>query len=202
MYEMFLGPIEDAKPWSTKGIEGVFKFLKKTWRLFHNQEGVFEISNVKPTNSELKILHKTIKKITWDIENLSFNTSVSAFMICVNELQEIKCNKREILENLLILLSPFAPHIAAELWEKLGNNQAIEKQQWPTFIESYLVESSFLYPVSINGKLRTQIELALDLSKDHVEAVVIQNDVVLKWVDGNMIKKFIFVPGKIINIVV
>jgi leucyl-tRNA synthetase len=202
MYEMFLGPIEDAKPWNTKGIEGVYKFLRKTWRLFHNTSGSFEMSSELPDEKELKTLHKTIKKITWDIENLSFNTSISAFMICVNELQELKCNKRSVLEPLLILLSPFAPHFAEELWEKCGHSGGVSKVIWPVFEEKYLTESNINYPISINGKMRTQINLPTNMGKDEVEKAVLADETVQKWLEGKPLKKFIFVPGKIVNVVV
>jgi leucyl-tRNA synthetase len=202
MYEMFLGPIEDAKPWNTKGIEGVYKFLRKTWRLFHNTFGSFELSSELPDEKELKTLHKTIKKITWDIENLSFNTSISAFMICVNELQELKCNKQSVLEPLLILLSPFAPHFAEELWEKCGHSGGISRATWPVFEEKYLTESNINYPISINGKMRTQISLPANMGKDEVEKAVLADETVQKWLEGKPLKKFIFVPGKIVNVVV
>lgn len=202
MYEMFLGPIEDAKPWSTKGIEGVYKFLKKLWRLFYNEQGMFHISDDAPNEKELKTLHKTIKKVTSDIESLSFNTSVSAFMICVNELQEQKCNKRQILEPLLILLSPFAPHIAEELWEQMGHKGGLSKINWPEFKEAYLTESSISYPVSVNGKTRAQITVSATAAKDEVEKLVLADETVQKWMEGKPVKKFIFVPGKIVNVVV
>lgn len=202
MYEMFLGPIQDSKPWNMQGIEGVFKFLKKFWRLFHSAQEEFFVSTEKANNAELKVLHKTIKKITSDIETLSFNTSVSAFMICVNELQDLKCYKTEILEPLVILLSPFAPHICEELWEKLGNSGGITNQKWPEFNEKFLEENSFNYPISINGKVRTQIEFSLSETKEKIEQTVLNNEVVLKWLEGKEAKKFILVPGKIINVVI
>ncbi|MCO6495882.1 MAG: leucine--tRNA ligase [Bacteroidetes bacterium] len=202
MYEMFLGPIEDAKPWSTKGIEGVYKFLRKLWRLFYNEQEEFYLSEEKPNEKEFKTLHKTIKKVTSDIESLSFNTSVSAFMICVNELQELKCNKRQVLEPLLILLSPFAPHICEELWEKCRHHGGISKVTWPEFKEEYLTESNITYPISVNGKTRAQITVPATAGKDEVEKLVLANEIVQKWMEGKTLKKFIFVPGKIVNVVV
>ncbi|MCK9481103.1 MAG: leucine--tRNA ligase [Bacteroidia bacterium] len=202
LYEMFLGPIEDAKPWSTKGIEGVYKFLKKLWRLFYNENGSFYLSNEKPSEKELKTLHKTIKKVSGDIESLSFNTSVSAFMICVNELQDLQCNKRQILEPLLILLSPFAPHVTEELWEQCGHEGGISTCQWPEFKEEYLTESSIAYPVSINGKTRVQITLPATANQEQVQEAVLANEIVIKWMEGKPVRKFIFVPGKIVNVVI
>lgn len=201
MYEMFLGPLTDSKPWNTHGIEGVSRFMGKFWRLFHQNEA-FAISNEPATKEELKSLHKTIKKVTEDIENMSFNTSVSAFMMCVNDLQQFKCNKREILEPLLIILAPFAPHITEELWAALGNNTSIHTAQWPAFNNEYLVENSFSYPVSINGKTRTNIEFALDMDTKEIEVQVLQNEIVQKWLEGNAPKKIIVVKGRIINVVV
>lgn len=202
MYEMFLGPIQDAKPWSTQGIEGVYKFLKKTWRLVSSEEENYELSREVATDKERKILHKTIKKITADLEELSFNTSISAFMICVNELQDLKCNKREIIEPLLILLSPFAPHFAEELWAHIGNNESIQFQNWPQYHEAYLTESEINYPVSINGKTRTQMLIPSNATAEQVKQLVLQDEIILKWTEGKELKKFIFVPNKIVNIVV
>lgn len=201
LYEMFLGPLTDSKPWNTHGIEGVSRFLGKFWRLFFQNEQL-TISNEKATAEELKILHKTIKKVTEDIESMSFNTSVSAFMVCVNELGGLKCNKKEILESLLILLAPFAPHITEELWEALGNNESIHNSNWPTFNAAYLVENSFNYPISINGKTRTQLEFPIDAGSEEIEAVVLQNEVVLKWTEGKAPKKIIVVKNRIVNIVI
>lgn len=201
MYEMFLGPLTDSKPWNTHGIEGVSRFMGKFWRLFHQSEA-FSISKDKAAPEELKVLHKAIKKVSEDIENMSFNTSVSAFMMCVNDLQQLKCNKREILEPLLIILAPFAPHITEELWAALGNPNSIHTALWPAYNAAYLVENSFSYPVSINGKTRTNIEFALDLDSKEIEAAVLQNDVVQKWLEGKAPKKIIVVKGRIINVVV
>lgn len=202
MYEMFLGPVEQSKPWDTKGIEGVHRFLKKFWRLFFDDTKGKVWNGEKATDSELKILHKAIKKIEEDTERFSFNTAVSAFMVCVNELTDAKCNKREILEPLLIMLVPYAPHIAEELWHALGNTTTILDANFPVFNASYLVESSKEYPISINGKLRTNINIALDATQEEVEKIVLTNEVVKKWVEDKPIKKFIFVKNKMVNVVI
>ncbi|WP_140938376.1 leucine--tRNA ligase [Sphingobacterium lumbrici] len=203
LYEMFLGPLEQAKPWNTNGIEGVYKFLRKVWRLFHDAEGNFNVSEEEPTKAEYKALHKIIKKVEDDIERFSFNTSVSAFMICVNELTELRCNKRQILQDLIIVLEPYAPHITEELWTLLGNEAgAISYATYPIFNPEYLVESEFAYPVSINGKMKMNLPLALDLDAKAVEEIVIGNTDVQRYLDGKAVKKLIFVKGKIINIVV
>ncbi|MBI5542225.1 MAG: leucine--tRNA ligase [Bacteroidia bacterium] len=201
MYEMFLGPLEQAKPWDTAGIEGVHRFFRKLWKLYHDENNKFQISDEKANPQELKALHKLIKKVKEDIEAFSFNTSVSAFMICVNELTELKCNKKEILEPLNIILSPFAPHIAEELWQLMGNNQSILKATYPKFEEYYLVESNKLYPVSFNGKVRYQLELPLNMTKEEIEKAALENEQTKKWLEGKEPKKLIVVPGKIINIV-
>ena len=200
LFEMFLGPLEQAKPWKTSGISGVHSFLKKLWKLFYNGEEL-SISDSVPTAEELKTLHKTIKKVEEDIENFSFNTSVSTFMIAVNELITQKCNKRAILEPLLILISPYAPHIAEELWEKLGNTESISTAPFPIFEPQYLVESSKNYPVSFNGKMRFTMELPLDMTKDDIEKVVLAHQKTQAQLAGRVPKKIIIVPGKIINIV-
>lgn len=203
LYEMFLGPLEQSKPWNTNGIEGVFKFLRKLWRLFHDNDGNFKISNDAPTKAELKSLHKIIKKVEEDIERFSFNTSVSAFMICVNELTELKCNKVDILTPLVITLHPYAPHITEELWSLLGNYEgSLSYAPYPTFHPEYLVESEYAYPISINGKMRMNLSLSLDLDQQAVQEIVLANEEVQKHIDGKAIKKIIFVKGKIINIVV
>jgi leucyl-tRNA synthetase len=201
MYEMFLGPIEISKPWDMNGIEGVHKFLKKLWRLFYKQEN-FVVSDENPTNDELKSLHKAIKKVSEDIERFSFNTSISAFMICVNELSDLKCNKKQILQPFIQLLAPFAPHVCDELWNKLGNETSIHLSDFPKFEQKFLVENSFKYPVSFNGKTRFLLELPADMSKDEVEAAVLANENSQKWLDGKTPKKVIVVPKRIINIVV
>ena len=200
MYEMFLGPIEQAKPWNTAGISGVHSFLKKTWRLYHNDE-TFYVSDKPPSAESLKSLHHTIKKVTEDIEHFSFNTCISAFMICVNELTAQKCNERAILEPLAILLSPFAPHLAEELWSLLENNTSIALASYPVFEEKYLVESTKNYPVSFNGKMRFTRELSLDLSPKEIEEIILADEQTQKQLQGRTPKKVIVVPGKIINIV-
>ncbi|MGI8597854.1 MAG: leucine--tRNA ligase [Chitinophagaceae bacterium] len=201
MYEMFLGPVEMSKPWDTKGIEGVHRFLKKLWRLFNNENGI-SVSNEEPTAAEYKILHKTIKKIEEDTERFSFNTAVSAFMVCVNELADAKCNKKKILEPLLVLLTSYAPHIAEELWHQSGNESTILNASFPKLEEKYLVETSKEYPVSINGKLRTQINIDLDASHEQVEGIVMANTVVQKWIEGKPVIKLIYIKGKMVNVVV
>jgi leucyl-tRNA synthetase len=202
MYEMFLGPVELSKPWDTKGIEGVFRFLKKYWKLFLDESGNFTVSEEKPAPAELKILHKTILKTREDIERFSFNTTVSSFMICVNELTDLKCNKREILEPLNILISSFAPHIAEELWSLLGHNVTIAHASFPEFNEEFIREDTFTYPVSFNGKLRFQLELPNGVTPQEAEAAVIAAPESQKWLAGGAPKKVIFVPKKIINVVV
>lgn len=201
LYEMFLGPLEQFKPWNTNGIDGVFKFLKKLWRLYHDQDGKLNLSDEKPNAEELKVLHKTIKKAQEDMEGYSFNTSVSSFMICVNELTALKCNKKAILEPLAIVVSPYAPHIAEELWSLLGNTGSIVEAAYPTFNPAYLEENVHEYPVSINGKVRVKLPLAVNLSKEEIEAQALENEVVQKWLEGKTPKKVIVVPKKIVNIV-
>lgn len=200
LYEMFLGPLEQSKPWNTNGITGVHGFLKKLWRLFY-QTGSFNVSDEAATKAELKVLHKTIKKVIEDIERFSFNTSVSTFMICVNELSDLKCNKRNILEPLLICLSPYAPHIAEELWKQLGHTNTITFEPFPECNESYLVDDSFSYPISFNGKTRFNLELAATLSPHEIEALVLAHENTIKYLDGKPIKKVIVVPKKIVNVV-
>jgi len=201
MYEMFLGPLEQSKPWDTKGITGVHGFLKKYWRLFH-LNGNFEVSDAEPTKDALKTLHKTIKKLRDDLDRFSFNTGVSSFMICVNELTDQKCNNRHILEQLTILMAPYAPHITEEIWSKLGHVEgSLSDASYPTFNEAHLVESAYDYPVSFNGKMRFKLTLPLDLSQDEIQASVLANADAQKWLEGKTPKKFIIVPGKIINMV-
>lgn len=202
MYEMFLGPVEASKPWDTKGIEGVHRFLRKLWRLLFDDLKGKIWTDAKATDAELKVLHRTIKKIEEDTERFSFNTAVSTFMICVNELADLKCNKKEVIEQLLILLAPYAPHICEELWHQLGNKGSVLDADYPTFNPALLVESTKDYPVSVNGKLRTNIILPLNLEQPQVEELVLQNEVVQKWLDGNPPKKIIFVKNKMINVVV
>lgn len=202
MYEMFLGPVEMSKPWDTKGIEGVHRFLKKLWRLFFDEVKGKVWTEEKATEAELKVLHKAIKQIEDVTERFSFNTGVSGFMIAVNELSDLKCNKREILEPVLILLAPYAPHIAAELWSLLGNTSPVLDAPYPVFEQKYVTESSKEYPISINGKLRTTMVIALDAAQPEVEALVLENEVVKKWLEGKAPKKIIFVKGKMINVVI
>ncbi len=202
LYEMFLGPLEQFKPWNTNGIDGVNKFLRKLWRLFHDEQGNFNVSDAAPSKDELKSLHKAIKKAEEDIERYSFNTSVSTFMICVNELSALKCNNRSILEDLIVIISPYAPHITEELWALLGHKQSIINAAYPTFDASYLVEDSIEYPVMVNGKMRAKIQLSADLSKDEIEAAALANENVQKWLEGKTPKKVIVVPKKIVNLVI
>ncbi|MBO6495217.1 MAG: leucine--tRNA ligase [Roseivirga sp.] len=202
LYEMFLGPLEQFKPWNTNGIDGVRKFLGKLWRLFHNGQGEFEVSDAAPSKDELKSLHKTIKKAEEDIERYSFNTSVSTFMICVNELSALKCNNRAVLQDLLVVISPYAPHITEELWSLLGHETSIVDTSYPEFNKEYLKESDIEYPVMINGKMRTKLQLSADMSKAEIEAAALADETVQKWLEGKPPKKVIVVPKKIVNLVV
>ncbi len=202
LYEMFLGPLEQFKPWNTNGIDGVKKFLGKLWRLFHNGQGDFEVSDAAPSKEELKALHKTIKKAAEDIDRYSFNTSVSTFMICVNELSALKSNNRAILEELLVVISPYSPHITEELWSLLGHETSIIDATYPEYNEEYLKEDDVEYPVMINGKMRAKIQVSADLSKDEVQAEALANETVQKWLEGKAPKKVIVVPNKIVNLVV
>ena len=202
MYEMFLGPLEQFKPWNTNGISGVNNFLRKLWRLFHDTEENFAVTDTEATKEELKTLHKTIKKVGEDIEAFSFNTSVSTFMVCVNELTAQQCNKRSILEPLVVLISAYAPHIAEELWEQLGHNDGVTYQDFPTFDASHLVESSHMYPVSFNGKMRFKVEYALDMDRAEIEKQILAHEKSIHYLEGKAPKKVIIVPKKIINIVV
>lgn len=201
MYEMFLGPIEQSKPWNTNGITGVSGFLKKLWKLFF-ASGHFSVTEEAATAKELKVLHKTIKKVTDDMERFSFNTSVSTFMICVNELTDLKCSKREILEPITILIAPFAPHLAEELWNRLGNKESIVNASYPLFDDKHLLENEFEYPVSINGKTRFKITLGSELSKGEVEAAVMKSGEMIKYLNDTIVKKVIVVPGRIVNVVI
>lgn len=202
MYEMFLGPIEMSKPWDTKGIEGVHRFLKKMWRLYADEQQGLIVTDEAATDAELKALHKTIRKIGDDIERFSFNTSVSQFMICVNELSSLNCHKRSILQPLAVVIAPFAPHFAEELWHLLGNEGSVVDAAYPQYEEKYVVENSKMYPVAINGKARAEMEFALDMDKAELEQQVLANETVQKWMEGKPMKKFIYVPGKMINVVV
>ena len=200
LYEMFLGPLEQSKPWNTAGITGAHSFLKKLWKLYFDDNGS-KITDAESSAENLKTLHKTIKKVEEDIANFSFNTSVSTFMICVNELTAQKCTSRKILEPLAILVSPYAPHIAEELWEKLGHSESISTATFPTFEPKYLVESNKEYPISFNGKMKFTMELPLDLSKEEIEAAVMGHEKTQNQLAGREPKKVIVVPGKIVNIV-
>jgi leucyl-tRNA synthetase len=200
LYEMFLGPIDQAKPWNTAGITGTFSFLNKFWNLYHENKK-FTVNDKVPSKNALKILHKTIKKVTSDIENFSFNTSVSAFMICVNELSSMNCNNRSILKDICILLSPFAPHICEELWNKLGNNESISSTNYPDFNPELVKEKSIEYPVSFNGKLRFKINLEASIEIEKIKKIILNNEKTSKYLEGKEIKRLIIVPKKIINIV-
>ncbi len=202
MYEMFLGPIEQSKPWDTKGIEGVHRFLKKLWRLYIDEQKGVIVTHGEADNESLKVLHKTIKKVEDDIERYSFNTAVSAFMVCVNELTDLKCHNQSILEPLLILLAPYAPHIAEELYHLIGNSTSVINASFPKLDEKYLVESEKEYPVSINGKVRTTITISLDALQDEVETIALNNETVMKWIGDKKPKKIIYVKNKMINVVV
>ena len=201
LYEMFLGPLEAHKPWDTQGIDGVYKFLRKFWRLFLNGEE-FSVSDEVPTKEELKVLHKTLKKIEFDIENFSFNTSIPAFMICTNELAALKCNKRAILEPLVVAIAPYAPHIAEELWHLLGHAESVTGATFPQWEEKYLVEDSFEYPVSFNGKVRFKLNMPLTATQAEIEAAVKASPEAGKWLEGKEIRKMIIVPKKIVNVVI
>ena len=200
LYEMFLGPLEQSKPWNTAGITGVHGFLKKLWRLYFDEKGL-QVIKTEPSKENLKTLHKTIKKVVEDIEHFSFNTTVSSFMICVNELTAQNCNSRAILEPLVVLVSPYAPHIAEELWAQLGHDTSISTVPFPVFEPKYLVEHSKEYPISFNGKMRFTLELPSDMAKEEIEATVLAHEKTKKQLEGRIPKKVIVVPGKIVNIV-
>ncbi len=202
LYEMFLGPIEQSKPWDDKGIEGVFRFLKRFWRLFHENKGDFCVAPETASEEELKILHKTIKKVSGDIERFAFNTAISAFMTLLNKLYDLKCNKKEILEPFVILLSPFAPHICEETWQKLGHEESIVFEQYPEYDEKYIVEELITYPVSFNGKTRFKMKLPTDMDIEEIKRNVIEAEESQKWIKDKKVKKVIVVPGKIVNVVV
>ena len=203
MYEMFLGPLEQSKPWNTNGIEGVFKFLRKFWRLFHNDQWVFTVSDAEPSKAELKSLHKIIRKVEEDVERFSFNTSVSSFMIAVNELTDLKCNNKAILQDMVTILSSYAPHICEELWTLLGNEAGtLSYATYPKFNGTYLIEDEFAYPISINGKTKMNLSISLSLDATATEAVVLANADVLRYLDGKSPKKVIVVKGRIVNMVV
>ena len=201
LYEMFLGPLEYSKPWDTHGIDGVFRFLRRLWTLFYQDDKLI-VSDEKADKEELKSLHKLIKKVDYDIENMSFNTSVSAFMTCINELTSLKCNKREILTDLVKVLSPFAPFITEELWQNaLGNKDSVCLTDWPVFNEAYLVEDEVTYAISFNGKARFNLTFPADTDPKEIEKVALEHENSQKWIDGKSIRKVIVVPKKIVNIV-
>jgi leucyl-tRNA synthetase len=202
LYEMFLGPLEHHKPWDTKGIEGVFRFIRKLWRLYHDNDGAFALTDEDPNAAELKILHRTIKKIREDIERFSFNTAVSTFMICVNELSDLRCRKKQILEPLAVLIAPYAPHIGEELWHQLGHEETITYSAYPEWDDKYLIEETFLYPVSFNGKLRFKLEFPLDMCREDIEKAVLESEEAQRWLENKPPKKVIVVPKRIINVVV
>jgi len=202
MYEMFLGPVEQSKPWDTKGIEGVHRFLKKFWRLFFDDiKGKVWVDEAASLD-ELKVLHKTIKKIEEDTDRHSFNTAVSMFMICVNELYDLGCHKKTVLSDLLVLMTPYAPHFCEELWQVLGNDGLVIDAAFPIFDAKYVLETAKDYPVSINGKMRTNIAIDLSCTEAEVSEIVMANAVVQKWMEGKPVKKLIFVKGKMINVVI
>ncbi|MCZ2281865.1 MAG: class I tRNA ligase family protein [Bacteroidales bacterium] len=202
LYEMFLGPIEQSKPWDTNGIEGVFRFIRKLWRLFHDEHNNFRVTDEPPTSEELRVIHGTIKKVKEDIEQFSFNTGVSNFMICVNELHELKCHKRQVLEPLVKIVSPYAPHIAEELWQLLGYNESSANTSFPENKDEYLIQNTFEYPVSFNGKLRFKMIFPTDATISEIEKKILESEHTLKWIEGKKIKKVIVVPQRIINVVV
>jgi leucyl-tRNA synthetase len=201
LYEMFLGPVEQSKPWDTNGIDGVGRFLRKFWNLFFNGD-TFTVSDETPAPNELKSIHKLIKKIGQDIENFSFNTSVAAFMICANELTALKCNKRAVLQDFVIVISPFAPHIAEELWHRLGFTTSVCDARFPDYNEDFLKENTVTYAISFNGKTRFSLEMPIDMEREQVEQQVLTHENSLKWTEGKTPKKIIVVPNKIVNIVV
>ena len=201
LYEMFLGPLEQSKPWDTNGIDGVNRFLKKLWALYYKGDN-YMVTDTEATAEQLKSLHKLIKKVTWDIEHFSYNTSVSAFMICVNELTATKCTSRSVLESLVVLIAPFAPHIAEELWHAMGKETTVCDAQWPEFDEKYLVEQTVTYAVSFNGKARFSMQVANGTSKEEVERLALENPASEKWIEGKTPRKIIVVPNKIVNIVI
>jgi leucyl-tRNA synthetase len=211
MYEMFLGPIEMSKPWDTKGIEGVHRFLKKLWRLYFDEQKGWIVEDTEATEAELRIIHKTIKKVGEDIERFAFNTAVSQFMICVNELSALNCHKRIILEALSVILSPFAPHMAEELWHQFKaeidgvevvRTSSVMDAPFPAYEEKYIAESVKKYPVAINGKTRTELEFPADAAQSFIEAQVLADETVIKWLEGRQPKKIIFVQGRMVNVVI
>ena len=201
LYEMFLGPIEQSKPWDTAGIDGSHRFLKKFWGLYYKGDAL-ALTDDQPKPEALKSLHKLIKKVTGDIEAFSYNTAIPAFMIAVSELQQQKCTSRAIMEPMVILIAPFAPHIAEELWHALGHDTSVCNAEWPRFEEKYLVESTVTYPISFSGKVRFKMQFAADTPTAEIEAAVLANEETQKWMNGQAPKKVIVVPGRIVNIVI
>lgn len=201
LYEMFLGPVEQSKPWDTNGIDGVNRFIKKLWNLFYKGDQ-WLVTDEKPSAESLKSIHKLIKKVTQDIEAFSYNTSVSAFMICVNELTQQKCHSAEVLSQLVVLLAPFAPHVSEELWHALGNTSTVCDAVWPEWNEEYLVEKNVTYPVSFNGKARFNITVPADMDAKEIEKTALAHENAAKWIEGKTVRKVIVVPGRIVNIVV
>jgi leucyl-tRNA synthetase len=201
MYEMFLGPLEQSKPWDTNGIDGCHRFIRKMWALYFDRDGNLAVSDEAPSKDELKSIHKLIKKVTEDIENFSFNTSVAAFMICVNELSGLKCNKRAVLTDLAKVIAPFAPHTAEELWQALGNQTTVCDAAWPEFNEDYLKEDSITYSISFNGKTRFTMDFPADATQQQIQDAVLANEKALGYINGQTIRKVIVVPRKIVNIV-
>jgi leucyl-tRNA synthetase len=202
MYEMFLGPLEQSKPWNTNGVTGVAGFLRKFWALFVSEDEQWIVTDEKATTEELRLLHQTIKKVSEAIERLAFNTAIPQLMICTNELTRLGCHKKQILEPLIRTLAPFAPHVSEELWHRMGNNESIFKASYPVWQEAYLVETEFEYPVQINGKMRTKLLLSLELSEKELEIQVLTSAEVQKYLEGKTAKKVIIVPKKIVNVVI
>ena len=198
---MFLGPLEQSKPWDTNGIDGVNRFIRKMWNLFYRGDELL-LTDGEPTREELKAIHKLIKKVTGDIEAFSYNTSIAAFMICVNELSQLKCHNRQVLTQLVVLLAPFAPHVSEELWHALGNGSTVCDAEWPSWNEEYLREDSVNYAVSFNGKARYNITVAADMDPKAVEAAALGHENAARWLEGKQVVKVIVVPRKIVNIVV
>lgn len=202
LYEMFLGPVEASKPWDTNGIDGCHRFLKKLWGLFFSRDGQFLPTDEEPTAEQLKSIHKLIKKVTRDIEHFSYNTSISAFMICVGELQQMKCHSKMVLQDLVVLISPFAPHVAEELWHQLGNETTVCDAKWPEFNEKYLVESSMQLTISFNGKARYQKTFPVDADNETIKNEVLADEKSQKYLEGKQVVKVIVVPKKIVNVVI
>jgi leucyl-tRNA synthetase len=202
MYEMFLGPIEQAKPWDIQGIDGVSKFLRRFYDLFFDEADSFTLSDAEPTKEEMKVLHSAIKKVTDDIERFSFNTCVAAFMVATNDLRKLKCNKKAVLKEMVILLAPFAPHVAEELWHQMGGEGSVHHTSYPVFDEKYLKEDSISYPISINGKKRAMADFSAEATKEEIEKAALELEDIKKWTDGKEVKRVIVVPKRMVNIVV